>query len=279
MKSILIIILFGFLIGCASSNAINTSDLVYISEDGEVLDTLQQDSIKLSENVVFEDESNEQNELQRLPIHNIEDIKSEKDVIDAIEKHEKDNNLKVIDKTTISDVNKGWIVYSVPESMKVQKNYSVKVRISKKSTQSKAVLILGKDDAINNPEYPSVAIIEDIRVSGDMSAELRADNDVFKIVSLSTPTQNIDDESYTEWEWIVSPKKSGKSPLKLVVKLKDTNKDIVVFNKNIKVISNMPVAVEGFFDKYWQWIMTTIIIPIFIYFWNKKRKKRQTKKS
>jgi hypothetical protein len=110
-----------------------------------------------------------------------------------------------------------------------------------------------------------------------MSAELRADAGAFDIKALSTPIQNIDNESYTEWEWVVTPKKSGDSPLKLIIRVKDLNKDIVVFNKNIKIKKNVTVAVGGFFEKYWQWFMTTIIIPIFIYFWNRKKKKRNKK--
>jgi hypothetical protein len=204
--------------------------------------------------------------------------------IRLIEKHEKNTNLRVVDRSVknnsenIVDTTKGWIAYSVPESMKVSKSYSIKVRISKKTNgQNKSVLILGNDDVINNPQYESVATIDDIRVSGEMSADLRGDSESFNIVTLSTPVQNIDNESYTEWEWIVTPKKSGETTLKLVIKLKDLNKDIIVFNKNIKIKSNLPIVVEGFFEKYWQWLMTTIIIPIFIYFWNRKRKK--TKKS
>lgn len=204
-----------------------------------------------------------------------------RDVIKQIEKHEKKTNLKVVDATSKlkeNDTTSGWIAYSVPEEMKVAKTYSVKVRISKKSgSQTKADLILGSADAINNPSLPSVATIEDVKVSGEMSAELRADAGAFDIKALSTPVQNIDNESYTEWEWVVTPKKSGDSPLKLIIRVKDLNKDIVVFNKNIKIKKNVTVAVGGFFEKYWQWLMTTIIIPIFIYFWNRKKKK--TKKS
>jgi hypothetical protein len=208
----------------------------------------------------------------------IEEEDKVKDDVKAIEQHEKNTKLKVIDKTSdVIDTNKGWIAYSVSENMQVAKNYSIKVRISKLK-QNKSVLILGNNDAINNPEYESVATIEDIKVSGEMLAELRGDTDIFNIVSLSTETQNIDTESYTEWEWIVTPKRSGDTPLKLIIKLKGLNKDIIVFNKTIKIKSNVPVVVEGFFDKYWQWIMTTIIIPIFLYFWNRK-KKRKTKKS
>lgn len=199
--------------------------------------------------------------------------------IPKIRTHEKKTKLKVIDRTSKkNEANKGWIAYSVPEQMQVAKSYSVKVRISKKDGQSKAQLILGDYDAINNPQYPSIATIEDVKVSGEMSAELRGDVSTFKIVALSTPLQNIDNESYTEWEWVVTPLKGGQSPLKLVVMLKDLNKDIVVFNRFIQVKTNVPVAVEGFFEKYWQWFMTTIIIPVFIYFWNRK-KKRKTKKS
>lgn len=220
-------------------------------------------------------EKNEVEEYNRIKL-------DEQQVIKRIEKHENKTQLKVIDRTSnskLNDTTHGWIAYSVPEEMKVAKSYSIKVRISKKTGQTKADLILGNHDAINNPQLPSIATIEDVKVSGEMSAELRADGESFDIKALSTPVQNIDNESYTEWEWIVTPKKSGSSPIKLIIKVKELNKDIVVFNKSIKIQKNVTVAVEGFFEKYWQWLMTTIIIPIFIYFWNRKKKKRQTKKS
>lgn len=286
MKTILFILSLGLLASCAKSNmaGINPNNdslneiksLDFSSDSLLVLDTIAKiDTIQFVEEILV-------NELQRAPMDRQPDRLKIKDEIRLIERHENKTGLKVIDRTagnTMLPGNSGWIAYSVPEEMKVQKNYTVKVRISKKQGQSKAELILGNHDPINNPEFPTIAVIEDVKVSGEMSAELRGDDTQFKIVSLSTPVQNIDDESYTEWDWIVTPLKSGSSSLKLVVKVKDLNKDIVVFNKNIKIKSNVPVVVEGFFDKYWQWFMTTIIIPVFIYFWNKKKKKRQTKKS
>lgn len=249
-------------------NNIDTTKVVDV-----VIDTIQLDTMQI---IV--------NEMKVIRIDEIRDIDTKRQ-IKLIENHEKKTKLKVVDKSSnvvnnISDTNSGWIAYSVPENMKVAKSYSVKVRISKKTLgQNKAILILGDDDAINNPEYETVATIEDVKVSGEMSAELRGDLESFNIIALSTPTQNLDNQSYTEWEWVVVPKKSGRTPLKLVIKLKELNKDIVVFNKDIIVEKNVGYSVQGFFDKYWQWIMTTIIIPIFLYFWNRKRKKRQTKKS
>lgn len=267
-----------FLYSCAQNKEIPsiTSEKVKIDLDSIIVDVEKEKEFIDSFDVV--------SEMKVLRKEEFNDIDT-KTQIKLIENHEKKTKLKVIDKssfvnTITSDTNSGWIAYSVPENMKVAKSYSVKVRISKKSNgQNKAVLILGDDDAINNPNYESVATIEDIKVSGEMLAELRGDSDNFNIHPLSTPTQNIDSQSYTEWEWNVVPKKSGDTPLKLVIRLKKLNKDIVVFNKTIKVKTNVTVVVEGFFDKYWQWIMTTIIIPIFIYFWNRKRKRKQIKKS
>jgi hypothetical protein len=135
------------------------------------------------------------------------------------------------------------------------------------------MVILGDDDPINNPEYPSIVEINDIRVSGEMSSELRVDSDFFTVKSLSTLTQNIDTVSYTEWEWILIPKKSGKSPIKLIIKIKSINKDIVVFNKNVIVKTAPKVVISGFVEKYCQWIFTTIIIPLVIWYWNRKKKK------
>ena len=199
--------------------------------------------------------------------------------IEKLENHKIKTGLKIIDRSTEKiDTTRGWVAFSVPEKMTVSKTYSVKVRISKRdSGQRKAVLILGDDDAINNSHYPSIATIEDIKVSGEMSASLKGDEHQFKISLVSTETQHVDDETYTEWEWLVTPIKSGHNPLKLVIKLKDLNKDIVVFNKNIDITSNVPVAVGGFLEKYWQWLLTTIVIPVFLYFWNRKKKKKTTR--
>ena len=266
MKNILFLLVL-VLTSCATEkevNIIKPESVISISEESDTTQTIVNDTndILLSDGMTI------------TPDKKDEEVMTQQEVVKSIEKHERKTNLKVVDKSNSLDTTMGWIAYSVPDNMKTFKTYSVKVRISKKSNgQNKAVLILGDDDAINNSEYPSLATIDDIKISGEMTAELRGDSDAFSIKSLSTESQNIDNESYTEWEWTVTPKRSGESPLKLVIKVKNVNKDIVVFNKGIKVKTNVSVAVEGFFDGNWQWLMTTIIIPVFIYFWNRKKKK------
>lgn len=276
MKNIFLILIL-LLTSCAQnkevSESINNKSLK-VEIDSTLVTVLDSVNVEFVDTLIV---VSEMKVINREEIRDIDEVRQVK----IIENHEKKTKLKVIDKSSSTqDSTTGWIAYSVPENMKVAKTYSVKVRISKKTSgQNRAILILGDDDAINNPSYETVATIEDVRVSGEMSADLRGDVESFSIVGLSTPLQNLDSRSYTEWEWVVVPKKSGQTPLKLIIKLKEQNKDIVVFNKNIIVEKNVVYTLEGFFDKYWQWIMTTIIIPIFLYFWNKKRKKRQIKKS
>jgi hypothetical protein len=271
MKNILFLLVL-ILTSCATKKEleinIKNENSISVSEEEVVSDTLfsiipNDTLVELSDGMTINPDKKD------------EGVMTQKEVVKSIENHERKTNLKVVDKSNSLDTTMGWIAYSVPETMKTFKTYSIKVRISKNSNgQNKAVLILGDDDAINNSEYPSLATIDDIKISGEMTAELRVDSDAFIIKSLSTKVQNIDNESYTEWEWTVTPKRSGESPLKLVIKVKDINKDIVVFNKNIKVKKNVSVEVGGFFDSNWQWLMTTIIIPVFIYFWNRKKKRR-----
>lgn len=52
-------------------------------------------------------------------------------------------------------------------------------------------------------------------------------------------------------------------------------KDLVVFDKNILVKSNMMFSIETFFYNYWQWLASTIFIPIIILLFKRKKKKKE----
>lgn len=269
-----IITLTLFIVSCSPPNTIENNTESIELDTTKKIDIVELDTITKINQIENEEIVSEMIILRRNEITH-SDIATQTKLIST---HQKKTGLKIIDKTTgvKLDTNWGWISYSVPEQMKVKRSYSVKVRISKKTDgQNKAILILGQDDPIDDNDYPSIAVIEDIRVSGEMSAELRGSGDWFKIVPLSTQSQDIDTSTYTEWEWRIDPIRAGKSALKLVIKVKKINKDIIVFNKTIGIKSNIPVNIGSFFDKYWQWLLTTIVIPVFLFFWNKRRKRRR----
>jgi len=190
--------------------------------------------------------------------------------------HEK-SEVVIIDNTDKLKTSEGVIAYSVPSEMKVANRYIIKVRITKDNSENgKTVLVIGdRHIPINDETVDSKVTIENIRVDKVMTSEILYDSLSFYVKPLNTKVQDVDSIDYTEWSWEVMPLKSGKGYLKLIVKVKSTDKDIVVFDRAIQVKSNIGYSINTFIGNYWQWIMTTIIIPLIVFFYKRRKKKKK----
>ena len=175
---------------------------------------------------------------------------------------------------------RGLIAYSVPSEMEVDEDYLVKVRISKQN--DKTVLLVGDREIPISDNLEDVRV-ESITVSPIMSASLLSSKRDFEITTLSTEIQNIDDEGYTEWSWSVIPLQGGENNLKLNVKIRikedgnDYYKDITVFERKIKVKSNLGSSIKDFIVKNWEWFMGVIFIPLFQWLWLLWKRKKEEK--
>lgn len=195
-----------------------------------------------------------------------------------VNKLEKESNTN-LDANSIK-INKGLLAYSVPLEMKVGDEYTVKVRITKQ--KDKTVLIVG-DNQIPISDDTTNVRVESIRVSSVMSASLYGKKGDFEIESTSTEFQNIEDFGYTEWSWLVTPLKVGQNNLKLNIKIRiqdngqDFYKDITVFEKKVKVKSNITFSFFDFVKQNWEWFMSVIFIPLirWLFLWWKKRKEEK----
>lgn len=164
--------------------------------------------------------------------------------------------------------------------MKVGDEYTVKVRITKQ--KDKTVLIVG-DNQIPISDDTANVRVESIRVSSVMSASLYGKKGDFEIESTSTEFQNIEDFGYTEWSWLVTPLKGGQNNLKLNIKIRiqdngqDFYRDITVFEKKVKVKSNITSSFFDFVKQNWEWFMSVIFIPLirWLFLWWKKRKEEK----
>lgn len=195
-------------------------------------------------------------------------------------------NAKVNDKTDLPVQNTkseiGKLAYSIPDKMKVGKFYTITLRITKENNVQQ--LIVGESKiSINDTTIKSTITLENVRVSSVMSAEVVGEEEAFEIRALSTELQNIEDVGYTEWQWSIKPKKSGAKFLKMVVKVRINTdgeqlyKDIKVYEGKINIELNAGFSIWGFITQYWQWIMTTIIIPLIVWFWKKREDKKKKK--
>ncbi len=224
--------------------------------------------------------------IESNPIKKIEEQKQVENTKPIVKKNIKveDKTSEVINNQSTENITPGTMAYSVPEEMKVGNTYNIKLRISKDN--NKIQLISGdRNITISDTSIKSIVTIESIRVEPIMSAQLVSDENSFEIKSLSTEVQNIEQSGYTEWQWLIKPLKGGENFLKLVVKVRvkedgqEFYKDITVFDKKIPVKSNTIFTVKSFLSQYWQWIMTTIIIPLIIWFYKKRSEDKKNNKS
>ena len=213
------------------------------------------------------------------------DIEESKEEISVPKVKSKTNKTTKTDKIQVDQPKeevrpKGLIAYSVPDQMEVGQEYSVKVRISKQNDRT--VLLVGDREIPISDNLDSVKV-ESITVSPIMSAGLLSSKEDFEITSLSTDIQNIEENGYTEWEWNVSPLQGGENNLKLNVKIRikedgnDYYKDITVFERKIKVKSNLGSSIKDFVFNNWEWFMGAIFIPLFQWLWLLWKRKKEEK--
>jgi len=170
---------------------------------------------------------------------------------------------------------RGKIGYDIPDTMKVGNQYKTTVSISKSLNDS--ILFLNIDS--------SGFTTEEIKVSSKVKVSLIDPtlNKNFDIVPLSTEEQLVDVTSNTIWLWNITPLRMGKNELllratvKVISDLGETPKDIPVFEKIITVQASPIFAIGQFLGDNWQWIAGTMIIPLLIWRYNKRKKKRVTK--
>lgn len=161
----------------------------------------------------------------------------------------------------------GNLVYDIPDTMKYMNIYQVVVRIDR--TPKKEFVFEGLTDPVEAT----------IRTSDVMEVELIDPTEKsFSIVRINNPQQIVDTIDYTQWVFDVVPLRSGSLKLKVVVSIiSNGNKKQVVYSDDVTVTSNIvalaKVQTKTFFEKHWKWVMTVIVIPFVIWFYNSKKKK------
>lgn len=173
------------------------------------------------------------------------------------------------EKVVNSQSDLGQVIYKVPDTMIVRKNYEVVVRISRSK---------------NNIEIKSnlngKITSKNIKTSNRMSVELIDPiGGIFQIKEVNIQKQLVD-SSYTEWKYNIMPLKSGQNKLDLVISIyKDEDVKQIVYSDEIYVQSNAPAQIKYFWYDNWKWSIETLIIPIITWlfglWWGKRTEKKK----
>jgi len=168
-------------------------------------------------------------------------------------------------------INKGDIIYVIKDSMVVGEISIVDMTISKNMNITEIVTEIEtfSDESIYT---------DNIRITPIMRAKLIDPSGInFIITPLTSEEQIIENNGYTIWKWNVMPLIKGSNDLYLSVDviIDDNSKSIEVYNDKILVISNETFITKttNFFLEHWKWFLSTLIIPILIFFYKFKTKK------
>ncbi len=163
-----------------------------------------------------------------------------------------------------SITNKGYVVYNIPTIMNVRDTYQVSLRISKTTVNIYEEL----EGVVKKTTIP---ITETMEVKLIDPSPL--DNKIFSIVPDNHGEQLIEDgNEVTKWTWNVTPLKSGKANLKIVIAIiKNGHKKETVYQDNIVIKTNPGKTIPIFIEKYWQWFLSTLIIPFGVWLYNRKK--------
>ena len=83
-----------------------------------------------------------------------------------------------------------------------------------------------------------------------------SDNKMFDIVQNNKGVQLVEDnEEYTQWTWDITPVRSGKTKLKIVISIiRDGVANETVYEDTVVVRADVTKTVPFFISQYWKWI-------------------------
>jgi len=178
-----------------------------------------------------------------------------------------------VNEDILNTITKGDINYVVNDTMIVGTMTEVNMTISQGVTKEK---IISEVESFNRSNLRT----DSIRISPVMRARLidPSDGVNFRIVSKTNDEQFLEFGDYTRWTWNVTPLVKGNNSLSLVVDImfNDKSKSIQVYDGVIYVYSDKTFFQKLwiFFIKNWQYIFSSLLIPILIFLY--KNNKVQT---
>ncbi len=167
----------------------------------------------------------------------------------------------------------GNIIYNAPTSMNIRETTGIQLMLSVSETIDELKQMITASGDVQSAN---------IQVSDVMSATLSASPTVFEITPNTPDTQAISSTETNQWSWNVTALEPGNQILNLTINviLNGEPHTLRVFSQNINVNVPLPSRLSSFWGSNWQWLWTTILLPIggWIWHWYNKKNKKHNKK-
>jgi len=120
-----------------------------------------------------------------------------------------------------------------------------------------------------------------VKISKIVIASLAAPS--FKITKITPEQQILIENGTTEWLWKLEPTEVGNHEIEVtitaVIKIDgdSTTHHIRTYDHTIKVEITPKQLVDGWFKAHWEWLFSTLLFPLGIWFYARYRKKKKSK--
>ena len=158
----------------------------------------------------------------------------------------------------------GQIAYNNPEYLVVGIPSTFEVRLSRNR----------KIDLEKDFEREGHIKIDTLLLTNRVRVKLVSTDDLI-IEPIEPEEQALDNESFTVWTWQVIAKNSGIKNIEIKIGLANIDKidpslPQFIPGKSFEITTktNLPFTIGQFVKSNWQWIISTLLIPILIYFFN-----------
>ena len=166
----------------------------------------------------------------------------------------------------------GNIVFNTPDRMSVNRPQTIQVELSASAT----VEALQKKITAAGPLSS-----DRIQISDQLDVHLTGAN--FLIQAMTPESQPVGTLTTSHWEWRVTPTQSGAQQLELtlnaVLRIDGVEREfsIQTYNKAIDVNVDWPDLLSSFVAANWQWLWTTLFVPVVVVAWRRFRAKKPDK--
>jgi hypothetical protein len=170
----------------------------------------------------------------------------------------------------------GLITNNAPSGMQLNKKERIQIRISREL----------KEDILESMSKKERVDVDTLMTGDIMTLKLIGED--FSITSYDEEEQGVTAEGFTQWEFDVIPKKTGKHQLLIKVgivyfvpNLGSTKKFFPVLEKEIEVEVNAVEWIASFASERWEFLISTFVVPALV--WSisrwKYRRRKESKQS
>lgn len=185
---------------------------------------------------------------------------------DGIQKAPAQNTLGAQAESIVRQLFSASMVFSVPTEVNIEEDAKVQLIID----PSKEVADIEKNITVKGAKTGQT-----IKISKVIIASISAPN--FDVTQVTPEEQVISSDSPTEWLWSLKPKTTGEHSVNVTITAivsvdgKERKHHIKTFDKTVTVVVKPQQVATSWAEDNWEWLFSTLVIPIGAWAWNKKQ--------